>query len=131
MGGMAMRSAAILRRARLVMVAALSLIAAACPATAQNKPVLSGLASYYDKNYAGKTAAGERYDGAKLTAAHRTLPFGTRLVVTDKRTKRSVTVTVNDRGPFIKGRVLDLSYAAATALGMQARGVIAVSAVVE
>jgi rare lipoprotein A len=131
MVGTAMRSTAIYRRARLVTVAALALIAAACPATAQNKPPLTGLASYYEKNYAGKTAAGDRYDGAKLTAAHRTLPFGTRLVVTDRRSKRSVTVTVNDRGPFVKGRILDLSYAAATALRMQARGVITVSAVVE
>lgn len=131
MGGTAMGSAAIYWPARLVTVAALALIAAACPAAAQDKPPLTGLASYYDKNYAGKTAAGERYDGAKLTAAHRTLPFGTRLVVTDKRSKRSVTVTVNDRGPFIKGRILDLSYAAAAALRMQDRGVIAVSAVFE
>ena len=60
----------------------------------------SGIASFYDKNYSGKTASGDRYDGTKLTAAHRTLPFGTQLLVTDKRTHRSVTVTVNDRGPF-------------------------------
>lgn len=131
MGGTAMRSPTILQRAALVVTAALAFLAAAYPAAAQSPRTFSGLASYYDKNYAGKTAAGERYDGAKLTAAHRTLPFGTRVVVTDKRSKRSVTVTVNDRGPFIKGRVIDLSYAAAIALGMQTRGVIAVSAVVE
>jgi len=131
MDGAAMRGTKIRRFSPAVLAAALAAIATACPAAAQNKPLLSGLASYYDKNYAGKTAAGERYDAAKFTAAHRTLPFGTRLVVTDKRSKRSVTVTVNDRGPFIKGRILDLSYAAATALRMQARGVIAVSAVVE
>lgn len=100
-------------------------------AVAQGSRSFSGLASFYDKNYSGKTAAGERYDGTKFTAAHRTLPFGTRLVVTDKKTKRSVTVTVNDRGPFIKGRVIDLSYAAATALRMQSRGLIQVTAAVE
>jgi rare lipoprotein A len=100
-------------------------------AAAQNTRTFSGVASYYDKNYSGKTARGDRYDGAKFTAAHRTLPFGTRLVVTDNRTKRSVTVTVNDRGPFVKGRVIDLSYAAATALHMQDRGLIQVTAAVE
>ena len=66
-----------------------------------------------------------------FTAAHRTLPFGTRVVVTDKRTKRTVTVIINDRGPFIKGRVIDLSYAAATTLRMHDRGVIEVTATVE
>ncbi|MDP1909089.1 MAG: septal ring lytic transglycosylase RlpA family protein [Hyphomicrobium sp.] len=120
-----------MRHATVMVTAALTLIAGAYPAAAQGTRTFSGLASYYDKNYAGKTAAGERYDGAKFTAAHRTLPFGTRVVVTDKRSKRSVTVTVNDRGPFIKGRVIDLSYAAATALHMQNRGVIAVSVTVE
>jgi rare lipoprotein A len=101
------------------------------PAAAQGPRQFSGIASFYDKDYRGKTACGERYDGAKFTAAHRTLPFGTRLRVTDKRTHRSVTVVVNDRGPFIKGRVLDLSYAAAEALRMQGRGLIQVIASVE
>ena len=129
--GHLIRGRASLQRATAISAGALVLIATACPAVAEGARAFSGLASYYDKNYAGKTAAGERYDGAKFTAAHRTLPFGTRVVVTDKRTKRSVTVTVNDRGPFIKGRVIDLSYAAATALHMQNRGVIAVSAAIE
>jgi rare lipoprotein A len=115
----------------VLVTAGLAIFSAPGPACAQNARAFAGLASYYDKNYVGKTAAGDRYDGAKLTAAHRTLPFGTRVVVTDKRTNRSVTVTVNDRGPFIKGRVIDLSYAAATALRMQNRGVIAVTAAVE
>src|SRR5665647_735520 len=113
MRGHLIRGRAILQRAAAISAGALVLIATACPAAAEGARPFSGLASFYDKNYSGKTAAGERYDGAKFTAAHRTLPFGTRVVVTDKRTKRSVTVTVNDRGPFIKGRVLDLSYAAA------------------
>lgn len=91
----------------------------------------SGLASYYDKNYSGRTASGATYDSSKLTAAHRTLPFGTRIAVTDPRSKRVVTVVVNDRGPFIKGRVIDLSYSAAQALRMTGRGVMKVTAAVE
>jgi rare lipoprotein A len=100
-------------------------------AFAQSRHEFSGVASFYDKNYARNTASGERYDGEKLTAAHKTLPFGTRLAVTDEKTHRSVTVIVNDRGPFTKGRVLDLSYAAAKALHMQGRGLIRVTASVE
>ena len=115
----------------VLLAAGLALIGGLGPARAQNVTAFAGLASYYDKDYAGKTAAGERYDGTKFTAAHRTLPFGTRVVVTDKRTKRTVTVIINDRGPFIKGRVIDLSYAAATTLRMQDRGVIEVTATVE
>jgi rare lipoprotein A len=96
---------------------------------AQSRESFSGMASYYAKNYSGKTARGDRYDASKFTAAHRSLPFGTRLIVTDPKTGRSVTVIVNDRGPFIKGRVLDLSYAAAGALHMHNRGVMHVIAV--
>ena len=91
----------------------------------------AGAASYYDRNYRGRTASGASYDSTKFTAAHRTLPFGTRLSVTDARTHRAVTVVVNDRGPFIKGRVLDLSFAAAQALHMTGRGIIRVTAAVE
>jgi rare lipoprotein A len=100
-------------------------------ALAQSPRTFSGTASYYAKNYSGKTARGDRYDGSKFTAAHRTLPFGTRLIVTDPKSKRSVTVVVNDRGPFTKGRVLDLSYAAAGVLHMHDRGVMHITAVVE
>ena len=99
---------------------------AAGAACAQSPHEFSGKASYYSKEYKGTVASGAPYDGTKLTAAHRTLPFGTRLSVTDPRTPRSVIVTVNDRGPFVEGRVLDLSYAAAEALHMTGRGVIAV-----
>jgi len=91
----------------------------------------SGFASHYGKGYSGKTASGVRYDPSKLTAAHRTLPFGTTVLVVDKRSKRSVTVVINDRGPFIKGRVIDLSYAAAQALQMEKRGLIQVTASVQ
>jgi rare lipoprotein A len=80
-----------------------------------------GLASFYSEGH--ETASGERFDPHELTAAHRTLPFGTRLQVTNVATGRSVTVRVNDRGPFVKGRVVDVSYSAAQALGMVHAGV--------
>ena len=91
----------------------------------------SGEAAYYSEDYKGRTASGADYDPNKFTCAHRTLPFGTRLRVIDKRTRRSVVVTVNDRGPFNKSRVIDLSLAAAKALRMTGRGVVAVTATVE
>ncbi|MET3660104.1 septal ring lytic transglycosylase RlpA family protein [Aquamicrobium ahrensii] len=74
-----------------------------------------GRASWYALH--SKTASGERMNPAALTAAHRTLPFGTRLKVTNKKNGKSVVVRINDRGPFVKGRVLDLSKAAANELG--------------
>ena len=117
---------------RLAIGLALTLLVAAGPAFAADKTrQFSGVAAYYDKNYHGRTAAGEQYDPRKLTAAHRTLPFGTRLKVTDRKSGRSVEVVVNDRGPFTRGRVLDLSLAAAKALHMVDRGVAHVSAEVE
>lgn len=105
---------------------------AADPALAEDKraKTFSGIASYYDKHYSGRTARGDTYDATKFTAAHRTLPFGTRLRVTGPN-QRSVVVEVNDRGPFIKSRVLDLSYAAATELRMIGRGLVHVTAQVE
>ena len=98
---------------------------------AQSARQFSGVAAFYSTDYAGRTACGERYDPKKYTAAHRSLPFGTHLRVTDPRSHRSVVVVVNDRGPFNKGRVLDLSLAAAKALQMTDRGVIKVTAVVQ
>lgn len=83
-----------------------------------------GLASFYGRKFHGRrTASGERYDMHAFTCAHRTAPFGTRLRVTDLETGRSVVVVVNDRGPFVRGRVVDVSLAAARALGMVSRGV--------
>jgi len=79
-----------------------------------------GVASFYA--HGSRTANGEKFDPGKLTAAHRTLPFGTRLKVTDVATGRSVTVRVNDRGPFIPGRIVDVSSSAAESLGMTGRG---------
>ncbi|GAB1366121.1 MAG TPA: septal ring lytic transglycosylase RlpA family protein [Candidatus Cloacimonas sp.] len=85
------------------------------------------VATYYSKRFHGrKTASGERYDHYALTCAHKTLPFQTQLLVTNPKTGQSVTVKVNDRGPFTRGRDLDLSYAAAKELGMLAAGVIPV-----
>jgi rare lipoprotein A len=82
-----------------------------------------GLASYYGYGHGTRTASGEKFDAGELTAAHPTLPFGTRVRVTDVATGRSVTVRVNDRGPFVGGRVIDVSHAAAQELGMVGRGV--------
>jgi rare lipoprotein A len=82
---------------------------------------LHGRASFYSEGR--QTASGERFDPHELTAAHRTLPFGTRLQVTNVTTGKSVMVRVNDRGPFVKGRVVDVSYSAAQALGMVHAGV--------
>jgi rare lipoprotein A len=80
-----------------------------------------GVASFYTEDTA--TASGEKYDPHELTAAHPTLPFGTKLRVTNTTTGRSVTVRVNDRGPYVPGRVVDVSYSAAQALGMVHSGV--------
>lgn len=82
-------------------------------------PPQLGHASWYAHKFQGRrTANGERYDGRALTAAHRTLPFGTYVRVTSLSTSKSIVVRINDRGPFVKGRIIDLSYAAANALGL-------------
>jgi rare lipoprotein A len=87
----------------------------------------SGLASWYGHPFHGRrTASGEIYDMRGMTAAHRTMPFGTRVRVTSLDTGRSVEVRINDRGPFKKERIIDVSYAAARALGAVGRGVIPV-----
>ena len=88
---------------------------------AETKLASYGLASFYTEDE--RTASGEKFDPLGLTAAHRTLPFGTRLRVTNVATGRSVTVRVNDRGPFVQGRVVDVSYSAAEKLGIVERGV--------
>jgi rare lipoprotein A len=79
-----------------------------------------GIASFYVDEQ--KTANGETFNPKALTAAHPTLPFGTRLRVTNVSTGRSVTVRINDRGPFVAGRVVDVSYSAAESLGIVGRG---------
>jgi rare lipoprotein A len=80
-----------------------------------------GVASFYTEDQ--QTASGEKFDTHDLTAAHPTLPFGTRLRVTNVATGRSVTVRINDRGPYIPGRVVDVSHSAASALGMVESGI--------
>lgn len=92
---------------------------------------IDGLASWYGQQHQGRpTASGEAFDMNKLTAAHRTLPFGTRLRVTNVENGKTVVVRVNDRGPHVSGRVLDLSYRAAQTLGMTDAGVARVEVVV-
>ena len=108
-------------------VAAVSLAAATdCassrPTHSQPDPD-SGIASYYaDAHHGRRTANGERFDMHALTAAHRTLPFGTRVKVTNLDNGRSVVVRINDRGPYVEGRVIDLSQAAARELRFLDRG---------
>ncbi|MBO9603212.1 MAG: septal ring lytic transglycosylase RlpA family protein [Novosphingobium sp.] len=82
-------------------------------------PIAGGTASYYGNQFAGhRTASGERFDPAGFTAAHRSLPFGSKVRVTNARTGASVVVTINDRGPFSRNRVIDVSQAAARQLGL-------------
>jgi peptidoglycan lytic transglycosylase len=77
----------------------------------------SGIASVYSTESGSGTASGQKLNPGALTAAHRTLPFGTKVKVTNKSNGRSVVVTINDRGPFVSGRVIDLTPAGARALG--------------
>jgi 3D (Asp-Asp-Asp) domain-containing protein len=87
----------------------------------------AGLASWYGPGFYGRqTASGTVYTGARLTAAHRSLPFGTLVRVTNLENGRRVVVVIDDRGPFIRGRVIDLSVAAAQRLGMVRDGVVPV-----
>jgi rare lipoprotein A len=114
---------------------AVTLIGAALTACAQSSVIASkselrasaasgelyGLASFY--SHGQRTASGEKFDPHDLTAAHRTLPFGTRIRVTNVATGQAVTVRVNDRGPFVRGRAIDVSSSAAKMLGMTKQGV--------
>lgn len=93
-------------------------------AQAQTGTTEAGKASYYADKYHGRpTASGEIFDKNAMTAAHRTLPFGTKVRVTNQKTQQSVVVTINDRGPFIRGRIIDLSEGAAQKIGMIRAGV--------
>ena len=110
------------------------LLMAGCVAPDKKIPSLNnensqfGMASWYGPSFHGKTSSsGEPYDMRALTAAHRTLPFGTLVQVTKVETGKSVTVRINDRGPFVKGRIIDLSYAAARELAMIGEGIAQVS----
>ena len=109
----------------LVGVAVASLVIWVHPARAEmvQGPVI-GHASWYGEEFARRpTASGERYDPSKLTGAHRTLPLGSRVRVTNLLNGRSVMVTINDRGPYMPRREIDLSYGAARVLGIVRRGV--------
>jgi rare lipoprotein A len=102
------------------LVAASAFAALCAPALAQD-----GIGAWYQMP--GRTACGEQMNPSALTAAHRTLPCGTRISVTNKRTGKRVIVRVNDRGPFTRGRVVDLSRAAADEIGLRRTGVAPVS----
>ena len=130
-----------MRRGWVVLLGLGMLLAAGCstvrrPRVAALAPVASGnvqegIASWYGPGFHGKrTSSGERFDQYDFTAAHRTLPLGSWVVVTNKMNGRSIQVYVNDRGPYIQGRVIDLSYAAARAIGMLGSGTVPVRIVV-
>ena len=102
---------------------ALALTLVAMPAQAQ-----TGIASVYAYK-GGRTASGEHVHPSGLTAAHRTLPFGTRVRVTNRRSHRSVVVRVNDRGPFVRGRVIDLTPAGARAIGLSGLAPVALAVI--
>ena len=87
-----------------------------------------GQASFYADCYQSrKTASGERYDHGKRTAAHKTLPFGTRVKVTNIKNNKTVVVKINDRGPFVTGRIIDLSKSAFSRIGNTASGILPVT----
>lgn len=87
-----------------------------------------GRASYYGREFNGRrTASGARFNNSAMLAAHRTLPFGSRVTVTNLRNGRSVVVKIVDRGPWVRGRIIDLSQAAARAIGMGGVGYVEVS----
>ena len=88
--------------------------------------IFSGKASYYGSESGSRTASGQRFNQNAMTAAHRTLPFGTRVRVTNLNNERSVVLRINDRGPFVRGRVIDVSRAAAVRLDMLRTGVVPV-----
>jgi rare lipoprotein A len=108
----------------------LGLVAAAVPAIGLNAQdgLGSGIASFYGSSFDGKrTASGEIFSNSKMTAAHRSLSFGSMVRVTNLRNGKQVTVRVNDRGPWTGGRVIDLSRAAASQIGMIGSGTARVS----
>lgn len=99
---------------------------AARQVSAQGGRHQKGVATWYGPGFHGrKTASGERFNTRAYTAAHRTLPFGTKVQVTNQKTGRSVVVRINDRGPFVRGRIIDLSSASAQAIGMSGTTVVA------
>ena len=112
---------------RWAAVAAFAMLAGAVSVSQADAAAQTGKASYYKSGH--RTANGERFDPHGYTAAHRTLPFGTKVLVTNVKTGKSVIVRINDRGPFIKNRIIDVSYGAAKVLGITATGVATVKIV--
>ncbi|WP_224704621.1 septal ring lytic transglycosylase RlpA family protein [Devosia aquimaris] len=111
-----------IRKAVVVAAVAATVLSFSSAAYAQ-----CGGASWYGPGFNGKKAAsGETFNENAMTAAHRSLPFGTKVLVTDQRTGRAIQVTINDRGPFVGKRIIDLSKAAATELGFRNRGTTSV-----
>lgn len=111
----------------LLLLAFMGSCAGRAPAHGQRGYTEEGKASYYSNKLHGrKMANGKPYNRRKMTAAHRTLPFGTKVRVTNPQTNKTVKVTVTDRGPFVKGRVIDLSEAAAKRLNAVKQGVVPV-----
>ena len=102
----------------------LSSCAGSAPSFGERGYTEQGKASYYARKFQGrKMANGEPYRRRKLTAAHKTLPFGTKVKVTNLKTNETVKVKITDRGPFVRGRIVDLSEAAAKRVGMMKSGV--------
>ena len=109
---------------RLCFIVVLLGTSSSLQANTDSRVIEEGIASYYSDYFQGRTtASGDTFKQQELTAAHKTLPFGTRVKVVRTDTGQEVEVVINDRGPFIKGRVIDLSKRAAQKLGMLDRGV--------
>ncbi len=109
-----------MRALSFALLAALAIVSTAALATRAEAYTQSGIASYYSSPQ--MTASGERFNPGAMTAAHKSLPMGTRVQVTHVKSGRSVIVRINDRGPFVKGRIIDLSRAAAGQLGISGAG---------
>lgn len=106
-----------------VAILALSALPVFAQAGDSRTPVGEGTASYYSSEFAGsRTASGERFDPGGMTAAHRSLSFGSHVAVTNLANNKEVVVRINDRGPWGKGRIIDISYAAAKEIGMHRSG---------
>lgn len=106
---------------KLLIIGALATLALPIGAQAHHSGKLftTGMASFYGKKFAGRlTANGERFNPSAMTAAHRTARFGTKIRVTNLRNGKKIVVRINDRGPYAKGRIIDLSRAAARKIGM-------------
>jgi rare lipoprotein A len=115
-------------KGRMVLVALTGLAYQFSPIQHAAAAERGGVASVYSTESGGGTASGQKLNPNALTAAHRTLPFGTKVKVTNKHNGRSVVVTINDRGPFVRGRVIDVTPAAARVLGFSGLAQVSVDA---